>query len=46
MKEFGNLAKATNTLILPAERSNLGAAVASISTVLLGPHPAETLVRN
>lgn len=32
--EFGKLAKATNTLILPAELSNIGGAVAGLSEVL------------
>lgn len=43
VKEFGNLAKATNTLILPAELSDIGAAVASISSVLASARPVETV---
>ncbi|MBX3705769.1 MAG: paraslipin [Pseudomonadales bacterium] len=35
--QFGNLAKAGNTLILPAELSNLGGAVAALATVLNPP---------
>nr|WP_228517608.1 band-7 C-terminal domain-containing protein [Aliidiomarina indica] len=34
VKEFGNLAKETNTLILPAELSNIGGAVAGLTEVL------------
>lgn len=34
VKEFGNLAKANNTLILPAELSNIGGAVAGLSEIL------------
>jgi len=34
VKEFGNLAKETNTLILPAELSNIGGAVAAFGTML------------
>ncbi|TRW49746.1 paraslipin [Aliidiomarina halalkaliphila] len=34
VKEFGNLAKAGNTLILPAELSNIGGAVAGLTEVL------------
>ncbi|EGN75807.1 membrane protease subunit, stomatin/prohibitin [Idiomarina sp. A28L] len=34
VKEFGKLAKETNTLILPAELSNIGGAVAGLTEVL------------
>ena len=34
VKEFGNLAKTNNTLILPAELSNVGGAVAGLAEVL------------
>lgn len=34
VREFGNLAKANNTMILPAELSNIGAAVAGLAEVL------------
>lgn len=34
VREFGNLAKTGNTLILPAELSNIGAAVAGLAKVL------------
>ena len=34
VREFGNLAKANNTMILPAELSNIGAAVAGLAAVL------------
>ncbi|HMA98810.1 MAG TPA: stomatin-like protein [Wenzhouxiangella sp.] len=34
VKEFGNLAKETNTLILPAELSDIGAVVAGLSKTL------------
>lgn len=34
VKEFGNLAKANNTMIIPAELANIGGAVAGITEVL------------
>ena len=34
VKEFGNLARATNTLILPAELSDIGSVVASLTKTL------------
>jgi regulator of protease activity HflC (stomatin/prohibitin superfamily) len=34
VREFGNLAKVNNTMILPAELSNIGAAVAGLAEVL------------
>lgn len=34
VREFGNLAKTNNTMILPAELSNIGAAVAAITKTL------------
>lgn len=34
VKEFGNLAKANNTMIIPAELANIGGAVAGLSEVL------------
>ncbi|WP_404417983.1 SPFH domain-containing protein [Marinospirillum sp.] len=34
VKEFGNLAKTNNTMIIPAELSNIGGAVAGITEVL------------
>ncbi|WLD59176.1 paraslipin [Salinispirillum sp. LH 10-3-1] len=34
VKEFGNLAKTNNTMIIPAELSNIGGAVAGLSEVL------------
>ena len=34
VKEFGNLAKATNTLILPADVGNIGAFVATVTTAM------------
>lgn len=34
VKEFGNLAKQTNTVILPAELSDIGGAVAGLSEIL------------
>lgn len=34
VKEFGNLAKTNNTMIIPAELANIGGAVASITEVL------------
>ena len=34
VKEFGKLAKENNTLILPAELSNIGSVVASLSKTL------------
>ncbi len=34
VREFGNLAKANNTMILPAELSNVGGAVAGLASVL------------
>ena len=38
--EFGKLAKANNTMILPAELSNIGAAVAAITKTLDSVRPA------
>lgn len=34
VKEFGNLAKTNNTLIIPAELANIGGAVAGLNTIL------------
>ena len=34
VKEFGKLAKTNNTMILPAELSNIGSAVAAITKTL------------
>jgi len=39
VREFGNLAKANNTMILPAELSNIGAAVAGLAEVLNKARP-------
>ncbi len=38
VKEFGNLAKVNNTMIIPAELSNIGGAVASITDIVKGIH--------
>lgn len=40
VKEFGNLAKLNNTMIIPAELANIGAAVASITELFKGTKPA------
>ena len=34
VKEFGNLAKANNTMIVPAELANIGGAVAGLTEIL------------
>ena len=34
VKEFGNLAKTNNTMIIPAELANIGGAVAGLNTIL------------
>jgi regulator of protease activity HflC (stomatin/prohibitin superfamily) len=34
VKEFGNLAKLNNTMIVPAELSNIGGAVAALTEIL------------
>lgn len=34
VKEFGNLAKTNNTMIVPAELANIGGAVAGLSEIL------------
>ena len=34
MKEFGNLAKANNSMIIPAELAGIGGAVASLTQIL------------
>jgi regulator of protease activity HflC (stomatin/prohibitin superfamily) len=39
VREFGNLAKVNNTMILPAELSNIGAAVAGLAEVLNTARP-------
>lgn len=39
VREFGNLAKTNNTLILPAELADLGGAVAALQSVLKGSEP-------
>ena len=36
VKEFGNLAKENNTMIIPAELANIGGAVASITDIVKG----------
>lgn len=36
VKEFGNLAKANNSMIIPAELANIGGAVASITDIVKG----------
>lgn len=36
VKEFGNLAKVNNTMIIPAELANIGGAVASITDIVKG----------
>ncbi|HLV48648.1 MAG TPA: stomatin-like protein [Aliidiomarina sp.] len=38
VKEFGNLAKVNNTMIIPAELANIGGAVASITDIVKGIH--------
>lgn len=40
VKEFGNLAKLNNSMIIPAELANIGGAVASITELFKGPKPA------
>lgn len=39
VKEFGNLAKTNNTMIIPAELANIGGAVAGLSEVLKATQP-------
>lgn len=44
VKEFGNLAKANNSMIIPAELANIGGAVASITDIVKGMSKSWSMV--